>query len=198
MTGNSSRQRWRQSNQSSLTEFGRSRQAEPVWQRPDGDAVVERNAGLEESAPLPWGFQFRRLACFPHRWLRKPGPLRLGMHDRWFAHQRGDGGADLYIIPTGSPSVENNARVRRTVRRHLAGLVFVAVQAVDADRVERLQISLPHSGEGQPIEPRVVGDEADHALAGLLRDAPFGHAEETDVKVNQPLAFMKPYIAVFR
>ena len=43
------------------------------------------------------------------------------------------------------------------------GLVPVAVKAVDPDRIERLQVTLPHPREGRPFEPGVVGDEADHA-----------------------------------
>ena len=54
--------------------------------------------------------------------------------------------------------------------------------------VEGVQVALPHAGEGEAVEPRVVGDEADDAAAGLLGDASLGHAEEADVEVVEPLS----------
>ena len=80
-----------------------------------------------------------------------------------------------------------HARVGLAVGRELAGLVFVAVQAVHGDGIENLQIALAHPGERAAVQPRVVRDEADDALAGLLDDAPLGHAEEADVEVVQTL-----------
>ena len=103
-----------------------------------------------------------------------------------FAHQRRDGGADLDADRIAFR--RKNARVRRTVWRHLAGLILVAVQAIDPDRVERFKVALPHPGEGQPVEPGVVGNEADHAPARLLGNAPLGHAEEAHIEIVQPLA----------
>ena len=78
-------------------------------------------------------------------------------------------------------------------RRVIGDLVSVAVQAVNPYRVERLQIVLPHPGEGESVEPGVVGDEAGHALARLLRDAPFRHAEKADIEIVQPLPFGPPH-----
>ncbi|NCB64270.1 MAG: FAD-dependent oxidoreductase, partial [Clostridia bacterium] len=96
--------------------------------------------------------------------------------------QRGDGGADLdaFAVVFG----RERAGIGFAVGRELAGLVLVAVEAVDLDAVEDFEISLPHAGEGEPVEPGVVGDEADDALSGRvhLHDAPLGHAEETDVE----------------
>ena len=91
-------------------------------------------------------------------------------------------------MPTGSLLRREDARIGRSVRRDLAGPVLVAIQAVDADRVERFKVLLPHPRERQPVEPGVVGDEADHALSCLLRDAPLRHAEEADIEIVQALA----------
>ena len=107
-----------------------------------------------------------------------------------FAHQCGDGRPDLDAHRVALR--REDARVRRAVGGDLAGLVLVAVQAVDADGVERLQVTLSHAGERQAVEPRIVGDEADHAAARLLGDAPLGHAEEADVQVVQALALRTP------
>ena len=46
-----------------------------------------------------------------------------------------------------------DAGVGAAVRRGLAGLVLVAVQAVDADGVEGLQITLAHAGVRQAVHP---------------------------------------------
>jgi len=73
-------------------------------------------------------------------------------------------------------------------RGELAGAVFVALQVVDANLVEYGQEAFPHGGVGQAIQPGVVGDEADHALAGVFDDLPFGHAEEAHIKVVEALA----------
>ena len=101
------------------------------------------------------------------------------------AHQRHDGGANL---DTDRVTFRRkDARVRQAVRRDLAGLVFVTVQAVDAYRVKRVQVALPHPRERQSVEPGIVGDEADPPTR-LLGDAPFCHAEEPDIEVVQPLA----------
>ena len=96
-------------------------------------------------------------------------------------------------MPTGSSAVEKMLGSGRTVGRGLAGLVLVAVQAVDTDHVERLHVALPHAGEGEAVEPGVVRDEAHHAPARLLGDAPLGHAEESHVEVVQPLALGLPH-----
>ena len=85
-----------------------------------------------------------------------------------------------------------NARVRRAIRRDLAGLELIAVQAVNPNRVKCLQIALPHPGMRQPIEPRIVGNEAHHALPGL-GNASLGHAEKADVEIVQPLSFRKAH-----
>ena len=106
-----------------------------------------------------------------------------------FADQRRDGGADLdadWIAVR-----REDARVGGAVRRDLSRLVLVAVQAVDTDRVERLEIPLPHARERQPVEPRIVGDEADHTPASRLRDPPLRHPEKADVEVVQPLALWR-------
>jgi hypothetical protein len=47
-----------------------------------------------------------------------------------------------------------------------AGLVLVAVEAIDVDAVEGFEIALAHAGVGEAVEPGVVGDEADDALGG--------------------------------
>ena len=54
--------------------------------------------------------------------------------------------------------------------------------------VKGFQEVLPHSGEGQPVKPGIVGDEADDALPCLLDDAPLRHAEEPHVEIVQPLS----------
>ena len=77
--------------------------------------------------------------------------------------------------------------------RIIGDLVSVAVQAVNLYRVERPQITLPHPGEGEPVKPGVVGDEADHALARFLGDAPFHHAEKADIEIGQPLPVGPPH-----
>ena len=81
-----------------------------------------------------------------------------------------------------------STRVRLAGRRLFAGAVLVPVQAVDADGVEAGQEAFPHQGKGKPVQPRVVGDEADDALGGFLaKNAGTRHAEEAGVKVVQPL-----------
>ena len=67
------------------------------------------------------------------------------------------------------------------------------MQIVDPDRVERFKVTLPHPREGQPVEPGVVGYEADDAPASLLDDAPFRHAKETDIEIVQALALGPPH-----
>ena len=99
------------------------------------------------------------------------------------AHQGRDGGADLDADRIALR--REDARVRRAVRRDLAGLVLVAIQTVDADSIERLKIPLPHPGKRPTIEPRVVGYEADYSAARLLGDSALRHAEESDVKVME-------------
>ena len=44
-----------------------------------------------------------------------------------------------------------------------------------------------HSVVTATVKPGVVGDEADDALAAHFGDPPFGHAEEADVKIVEPL-----------
>ena len=85
-----------------------------------------------------------------------------------------------------------DAGVGRAVRRRLARPVSVPVQAVDANRVEGLQIPLAHSGEGKPVQPGIVRDEAHHPPPRLLGDAPLRHAEEADVEIVQPLSLGLP------
>ena len=70
-----------------------------------------------------------------------------------------------------------------------------AVQVVDPNDVKRSQVPLPHPRTRQAVQPRVVGNEANHALSGLLGNPPFGHAEETHVEVVQPLALGTPHPA---
>ena len=53
------------------------------------------------------------------------------------AHQRRNGGSDLDAERVAF--CREDARIRRAVRRHLAGLVLVPVQAVDADRHRTLR-----------------------------------------------------------
>ena len=106
------------------------------------------------------------------------------------SEQRCDGGADLDA--NGIAISRENARVGRAVRRDLARLVLVAVQAVDADGIERLKVPLPHARERQPVEPGVVGDEADDAPACRLSDPPLRHTKKADVKVVQPLTLRSP------
>src|ERR1035437_9266479 len=57
--------------------------------------------------------------------------------------------------------------------------------------IERLQIALAHSREGHAIEPGVVGDERDDALAGGLCYAPLGHAEETHVQIVETVSLRR-------
>src|SRR5206468_7850588 len=65
-----------------------------------------------------------------------------------------------------------NAWIGLALWRQFSRLVFVAIQRVDPNSIKRLQITLSHSREGQPVQPRVVGNEADDAAAGHLHDAP--------------------------
>ena len=111
---------------------------------------------------------------------------RIGRFVVRLAHQRRNRGADLDA--DGIAFCRENARIGRAVGRDLAGLVLVTVQAVDANRVERFEVALPHPGEGTAVEPRVVGDEADDTLARLLGDALFRHAGEPHIKIVQPLS----------
>ena len=46
----------------------------------------------------------------------------------------------------------------------------------------------------RPVQPRVVGDEADHALSGLLGDAALRHAEEPNVEVIESLSLGPPHL----
>ena len=59
------------------------------------------------------------------------------------AHQRRDGGADLDADRIALR--RKDARVGRAVGCDLAGLVLVAIQAVDTNRVERLKVNAPAS-----------------------------------------------------
>ena len=87
-----------------------------------------------------------------------------------------------------------DARVGVAVWGRLARPVLVAVERIDPDYVERLQVPFPHSCKGQSVQPGVVGDEADDALAGLFGDAPLGHAEEPDIEVVEALSFGPPHL----
>ena len=108
------------------------------------------------------------------------------------AYQRGDGGASLDTH--GVLGRGEDARVGLALRRRLTSLEPVAVQAVDSDGVEGFEVAFAHSGEGEAVQPRVVGDEAHHALARLFGDASLGHAEEADVEVIQSLALGPPHL----
>ena len=110
----------------------------------------------------------------------------LGWRVVELTHQRRNGRA--YLNADRIVRCRKDAWVRRAIRRDLAGLEFVAVQAVNPYRVKCLQIAFPHSRMRQPVEPRVVGNEAHYALAGL-GNASLGHAEKADVEVVQPLPF---------
>ena len=56
-----------------------------------------------------------------------------------------------------------------------AGAILVAVEVVDEELVEGLEIVVAHGGVGEAVEPCVVGDEGDDALAvGVLGDATLG------------------------
>jgi len=67
------------------------------------------------------------------------------------ADQRRDGCADLDAdrIAFG----REDAGVRRAIGRHFAGFIFVAVEAVDTDGIERLKVAFAHAGEGQAVQP---------------------------------------------
>ena len=106
--------------------------------------------------------------------------------------EQGDAGAHP---DAGRLALQGEHRLAGAAIRRVFGDDAVAMQVVDAHRVECLQVTLPHPREGQPVQPRIVGDEADHALPGLLHDAPFRHAEETDVEVVQPLALRPAHLA---
>src|SRR5262249_23621603 len=81
-----------------------------------------------------------------------------------------------------------NARVWLAFWGELARFIFVAIQTIDPDLVECLQVALAHTGERQAIEPGVIGDIADNALASTLNNAPLGHTEEAHIEIVQPLA----------
>ena len=117
---------------------------------------------------------------------RRPRPrlARLG--------EQGDAGAHP---DAGRLALQSEHRLAGAAVRRVFGDDAVAMQVVDAHRVERLQVTFPHPREGQPVQPRIVGDEADHALPGLLHDAPFRHAEEADVEVVQPLSLRPAHSA---
>jgi len=80
-----------------------------------------------------------------------------------------------------------DARIGFPLRGELAGLVFVAVETVDVDAIEGLQVAFAHPCEGEPVEPGVIRDEADHAPATFFDDAALGHPEEAHEKIVQPL-----------
>src|SRR5258708_4944944 len=109
----------------------------------------------------------------------------------FLADQGGDRSADLDALAVVLGREDRG--VGLAVGRGLAGLVLVAVEAVDADRIKRLEIALAHAGERQTVEPRVVGDEAHDAAAGLIDDAPLGHAKEAHVQVVEALALWRAY-----
>jgi hypothetical protein len=90
--------------------------------------------------------------------------------------EQGDGDALLDI---------EDVFVLAAVRRLLL-LLAVAVQVEQVDIVEAAQQALAHIHEGGIVEIAVVGDEAEHAMAGLL-DAPLREADELHVIVRQPL-----------
>ena len=79
---------------------------------------------------------------------------------------------------------------RRSIWCRLSGLVLVAVEAFDPDRIECLKVALAHPSEGQPIEPGVVGDEADHtpAVSSAMRRPPYGRSEHRDRLAPDPQA----------
>ena len=93
-----------------------------------------------------------------------------------FADQCCDGSADLDAdrIAFGG----EDAWIGRAIWRDLARLVLVTVQTVNTDCVERLEIPFPHPCERQPVQPRIVRDEADNALAGRLRDPALRNSED--------------------
>ena len=94
-------------------------------------------------------------------------------------------------VPTWMPS--RFVSVEKTLGSGLPSGVSLPVLYLSPFRqsiqiaVEDLQVSLAHPGEREPVEPGIIRDEADDALAGLLDDAPLGHAEEADVEVVQAL-----------
>ena len=75
--------------------------------------------------------------------------------------------------------------VRPAVRRALP-LLAVAVEVEQPDLVECRHQRLTHAAERRVVEVAVVGDEAEHTLAGSL-DAPLREADELHVVVVEPL-----------
>src|SRR5689334_12761617 len=102
-----------------------------------------------------------------------------------FAHQKRYSGADLNSFPV--PLRGEYARIGLTIRRQFACSVLITVQAVHADRVEDLQVALPHPCERETVQPRVIRDKADDAPACLLHDTPFRHTIEPDIEIVQSL-----------
>src|ERR1035441_5917207 len=80
-----------------------------------------------------------------------------------------------------------DAGIRLAVRRDLSGFVFVAVEAVNPDVIERLQVALTHAGVRKTVQPGIVGNEANDTLPGFFDDPPLGHAVEADVEFVKPL-----------
>lgn len=93
------------------------------------------------------GCEFLSLAPAPEvTELHAAGRRMIGLAD-----QRRDGCAHLNahrVVLCGE-----DAGVRRAIGRYFAGFIFVAVEAVDADGIERLKVAFAHAGEGQAVQP---------------------------------------------
>src|SRR4051794_5854393 len=91
------------------------------------------------------------------------------------------------LNPFGVCRSRKDAWIWLPLRRSLPGTVLITVQVIDVDLIELLQIALAHSCMRQPIQPGIIRDEGDDALASFLHNTPFRHAEESHIEIIQPL-----------
>jgi len=94
-------------------------------------------------------------------------------------HEQCDSGADL--DPFGVGFSREDAGILTPIGRNLTRLVLAAVQAVDPDAIEYLEVALAHAWEGEPIQPRIVGYKAHDALSGALDNLALRYSIEADI-----------------
>ncbi len=106
-----------------------------------------------------------------------------------FSDQQCNRGSDLNSLRVEIGG--KHAGIGQAFGRELAGFVLVAVQAIDPDPVELLQVPFPHSGERQAVQPGIIRDEANRPAPAVLDDVPLRHPVKPHVQIVQTLTLRR-------